>query len=252
VRRAALLLLVLAAAPAASAQPPHGVVTDVRGGPALYAANCATCHGGRGQGVPPPGIQGAGGIVGMGPSLRNVGAGTTDFYIRTGYMPLGHADDQPYRKRVLFDERQIRRLVRYVASFGSGPPIPEPHPGRASVAKGMRLFIDHCAGCHQVVARGGVSSGARVPPLTEASAVQIAEAVRSGPYVMPTFTRKAISDRELDSIIRYVGYTKDPAHPGGWGLDFLGPVPEGFVTWLVAAAALVAACVLLGNRRSSE
>jgi hypothetical protein len=69
---------------------------------------------------------------------------------------------------------------------------------------------------------------------------------------MPKFTRKAISDEQLDSIIRYVEYAKDPSHPGGWGLDFLGPVPEGMVTWLVAAAALVAACVALGNRRSSE
>ena len=156
VRRAVLLLLVLAAAPTASAQPPQGVVTDVRGGPALYAANCATCHGALGQGVPPPGIQGAGGVVGMGPSLRGVGARTADFYIRTGYMPLGHPDEQPYRTRVLFDERQIRQLVRYLASFGSGPPIPQPHAERGSVAAGMRLFIDHCAGCHQVVARGGI------------------------------------------------------------------------------------------------
>jgi ubiquinol-cytochrome c reductase cytochrome c subunit len=251
-RRPALLLLVLAAVPTASAQPPHGVVTDVRDGAGLYAANCAACHGGRGQGVPPPGIQGSGGIVGMGPSLRNVGAGTADFYLRTGYMPLASPDEQPYRKRVLFNERQIRQLVRYVASFGSGPPIPQPQPERGSVAKGMRLFIDHCAGCHQVVARGGVSSGARVPPLTKASAVQIAESVRSGPYVMPKFTRKAISDRELDSIIRYVEYTRDPAHPGGWSIGYLGPVPEGMVTWLMAAAALVAACIVLGNRRSSE
>jgi quinol---cytochrome-c reductase cytochrome c subunit len=253
VRRAALLLLALAAAPAASAQPPQGVVTtNVRNGAGLYAANCASCHGARGQGVPPPGIAGSGGIVGMGPPLRNVGAGTADFYLRTGYMPLSRPDEQPYRRRVLFDERQIRRLVRYVASFGSGPAIPQPHPERGDIAQGMRLFTEHCAGCHQVVARGGISSGARVPPLTKASPVEIAEAVRSGPYVMPKFTRKAISDGQLDSIIRYVEYAKDPSHPGGWGLDFLGPVPEGMVTWLVAAAALVAACVALGNRRSSE
>jgi ubiquinol-cytochrome c reductase cytochrome c subunit len=253
VRRAALLLLAVAAAPAASAQPPQGVVTtNVRNGAGLYAANCASCHGARGQGVPPPGIAGAGGIVGMGPPLRNVGAGTADFYLRTGYMPLSRPDEQPYRRRVLFDERQIRRLVRYVASFGSGPAIPQPQPERGDIAQGMRLFTEHCAGCHQVVARGGISSGARVPPLTKASPVEIAEAVRSGPYVMPKFTRRAISDEQLDSIIRYVEYAKDPSHPGGWGLGFLGPVPEGMVTWLVAAAALVAACVALGNRRSSE
>ncbi len=251
-RRAVLLLLVLVVVPTASAQPPQGVITDVRGGPALYAANCATCHGALGEGVPPPGIQGAGGVVGMGPSLRSVGAGTADFYIRTGYMPLGNADEQPSRKRVLFDERQIRRLVRYVASFGSGPPVPRPHPERGDLSEGLSLFTEHCAGCHQVVARGGVSTGARVPPLTQASAVQIAEAVRSGPYVMPKFSRRTISDKQLDSIVRYVEYAKDPANPGGWAIGLIGPVPEGIVTWLVAAAALVAACVAIGNRRSSE
>jgi len=252
VRRVALLLLfAFLAVPAASAQPPHGVVTNVADGPGLYAANCASCHGARGEGIPPPGIRGSGGIVGMGPSLRNVGAGTADFYIRTGYMPLSHPDEQPSRRRVLFGERQIRTLVRYVASFGSGPPIPRPHPERGDVSEGLSLFTEHCAGCHQVVARGGVSTGARVPPLTQASAVQIAEAVRSGPYVMPKFSRRAISDRELDSIVRYVEYAKDPANPGGWAIGLIGPVPEGIVTWLVAAAALVAACVAIGNRRSS-
>ena len=34
-------------------------------------------------------------------------------------------------------------------------------------------------------------------------------------------------------------------------IGLIGPVPEGIVTWLVAAAALVAACVAIGNRRSS-
>jgi ubiquinol-cytochrome c reductase cytochrome c subunit len=251
-RRAALLILFLAVVPSASAQPPQGVLTTHVDAAGVYAANCASCHGTNGQGIPPPGVPGAGGIIGMGPSLRNVGAGTADFYLRTGYMPLNRPDEQPYRKRVLLSERQIKGLVRYVASFGSGPPIPQPHPERESVARGMRLFIDHCAGCHQVVARGGVSTGARVPPLTHATAVQIAEAVRSGPYVMPKFSRKAISDRELDSIVRYVEYAKNPAHPGGWSIGYLGPMPEGVVGWLIAAAALVGACVLFGNRRSSE
>jgi quinol---cytochrome-c reductase cytochrome c subunit len=251
VRRAALLLVFLAVVPAASAQPPQGVVTTPSGA-GLYAANCASCHGSRGEGIQPPGLPGAGGIIGMGPSLRNVGAGTADFYLRTGYMPLERPDQQPWRKRVLFDERQIRALVRYVASFGHGPPIPQPHPERGSVSKGMQLFAEHCAGCHQIVARGGISTGARVPSLTKANAVEVAEAVRSGPYVMPKFSPRAISNRQLDSIVRYVEFTQAPARPGGWGIGFIGPLPEGMVAWLIAGAALVAACVVIGNRRSSD
>ena len=91
-------------------------------------------------------------------------------------------------------------------------------------------------------------TGARVPPLTEATDVQIAEAVRAGPYLMPRFSPKRISDRELDSIIRYVDYTKAPQDPGGWSIGRIGPVPEGMVAWLIAAAVLVATCLVLGRR----
>jgi ubiquinol-cytochrome c reductase cytochrome c subunit len=229
-RRAVLLLVVLALAPAAFAQP---------NGAALYAANCLKCHGAEGAGVDA-----------MGPPLENVGAGTVDFYLRTGYMPLGSPDEQPSRKRVLFDKRQLDALVQYVASFGAGPPIPQPHPGQGNLAEGMHLFTENCAGCHQVVARGGVATGARVPPLTQATPVEVAEAVRAGPYVMPAFSKRTLSDAQLDSIIRYVEYAKHPSQVGGWGIGFLGPVPEGMVAWLIAAAALVAVCTAIGAKLS--
>src|SRR5262249_58257764 len=112
--------------PGASAQSQQAVVTKTRSGPALYAANCASCHGTNGVGVAPPGRPGAGGVQGMGPPLIGVGARAADFYLRTGYMPLPKPDIQPSRRRVLFDDQQIRALVRFVASFGGGPPIPQP------------------------------------------------------------------------------------------------------------------------------
>jgi ubiquinol-cytochrome c reductase cytochrome c subunit len=237
VRSAALIVALLALAPAASAQPPQGVVTNTNSGAGLYAANCLRCHGAHGAGV-----------AAMGPALRGVGPGTADFYLRTGYMPLGRPHEQPYRTRVLFDERQLQALVQYVASFGAGPPIPQPHPEQGNVSQGMQLFTEHCAGCHQIVVRGGVAVGARIPPLVEASPVEIAEAVRAGPYVMPRFTKATLSDAQLNSVIRYVEYAKHPLQAGGWGIGFIGPVPEGMVTWLIAAAALVAVCIAIGTR----
>jgi ubiquinol-cytochrome c reductase cytochrome c subunit len=72
--------------------------------------------------------------------------------------------------------------------------------------------------------------------------------VRIGPYVMPRFSEKAISNRQLDSLIDWVDYTKHPDNPGGWSIGTLGPVPEGLVTWGIAAAALVALCALIGER----
>jgi ubiquinol-cytochrome c reductase cytochrome c subunit len=69
---------------------------------------------------------------------------------------------------------------------------------------------------------------------------------------MPHFSRKAITPQQLDSIIRYVEYAKHPDDRGGWALGHLGPVPEGLVTWLIAAAALVFTCMTIGKRLGGE
>ena len=149
-------------------------------------------------------------------------------------------------------ERQIRALVAYVASLGKGPPIPRPDPAKGNLSQGLHLFTEHCAGCHQVVAEGGLVTGAVPPALEDDSPVQVAQAVRIGPYVMPTFSKKAISDAQLNSIIAYVDYAKHPDDRGGWALGHVGPIPEGLVTWFIAATALVLLCVIIGKRLSSE
>ena len=258
-RRAYLLALAALVLPgvAGASPPPSGVVhvavppgTPAREhGYQLYAANCVSCHGAGGSGIITPGrSRGAGDIAGSGPPLRGVGALAADFYLRTGLMPLQHAGDQPRRSRVLFSDREIRALVAYVASLGGGPAIPRPHPGRGSLSEGMRLFTEHCAGCHQIVAEGGTVTGAVAPPLGDATVTQIAEAVRIGPYLMPRFPRSQISDRQLDSIIAYVERSKHPVDRGGWGIGHLGPVPEGLVAWLLAGGVLVAVSSLIGRR----
>jgi ubiquinol-cytochrome c reductase cytochrome c subunit len=91
-------------------------------------------------------------------------------------------------------------------------------------------------------------TGAKAPPLDRATPVQVAEAVRIGPYVMPKFSTSDISDAELDSIIAYVEYMKNPQDEGGWGIDHLGPFPEGMVTWFLAVVVLVATCIAIGKR----
>lgn len=238
-----VLALVLFAALAA----PPALAADGR---SLYAANCASCHGSVGEGVRHT-QRGAGDLPGQGPPLRNVGALAADFYLRTGYMPLDDPGQQPARSRVLFSDAEIRAMVRYVASFGHGPAIPAPHPDQGRVAAGQKLFVDHCAGCHQVVGRGGYVTGARVPPLEDATDRQVAEAVRIGPYLMPRFTKEQLSDAQVSSLIAYVDYAKHPEDPGGWSLGHLGPWPEGIVAWLLAAAALVGLCLAIGKRLRS-
>ncbi|HLL86574.1 MAG TPA: c-type cytochrome [Thermoleophilaceae bacterium] len=256
----AVVLGALAIAGAAHAQPRSGVARPPNEeqlplrelGSQLYAGNCSACHGvdGRGQRTPRKTTEG---IEGQGPPLRGVGARSVDFYLRTGYMPLSKPDEQPVRRRALFTDREIRAMVDYVASLPPpGPPIPRPEPGKGNLAEGYELFTEHCAGCHQVAAQGGVVTGARVPPLEDSSAVQIAQAARVGPYLMPKFSEKDITDAELNSIIKYAEMAaKRPHNDGGWGIGNIGPVPEGMVTWFIAGVAFVLMCVVIGSRLRS-
>jgi ubiquinol-cytochrome c reductase cytochrome c subunit len=264
-RLAAVALAALGAlvAPVASAgaQPRIGIVrpdesaarSPAQLGAELFAGNCATCHGIAGQGVRArQDRRGVGDVRGRGPSLRDAGALAADFYLRTGYMPLGSAREQPKRSRVLLSEPEIRALVAYVDGFGSGgPPVPVPEPERGSLSDGLQSFTEHCAGCHQITGQGGVVTGARVPALQQATATQIAEAVRIGPYVMPRFPESQIDDRELNSIVRYVLSTRHPVDRGGWGIGNLGPFPEGIVSWLLAGGLLVGVCIVISRRSVS-
>jgi ubiquinol-cytochrome c reductase cytochrome c subunit len=222
---------------------------SVERGQRLYGQFCASCH----MSATPHTIGfGPGRELrqqkALAPSLHAVGAMAADFYLQTGYMPLRKMGLQPRRSRLVLSQAEIADLTAYVASLGRGPAIPTPHPERGNLAEGMHLFADTCAGCHQIVAEGGYANGAVPPPLEDATDVQIAEAVRIGPWVMPTFSKKAISDDQLNSIIRYVDYAKHPDDRGGWAIGHLGPIPEGLVTWLIAAVILVVFCMTLGGR----
>jgi ubiquinol-cytochrome c reductase cytochrome c subunit len=242
--RVALALIVSLGVVGSAAAAPRGAD--------LYAQKCASCHGPGAIGVPEP-RRGEGqlGQTGIGPPLRGVGAIAADFYLRTGYMPLRNPYDQPRRKTPAFGDDGIRALVAYIASFG-GPGVPGFDPRRGKLSEGLTLFTEHCAGCHQIAAEGGIVTGAIAPPLQSSSALDIAEAVRIGPYLMPRFSEQQISNRQLDSIIRYVLLTKDPDDRGGWGLGHLGPIPEGIVAWLIAGGALVLVAVVIGGRARKE
>ena len=221
----------------------------------LYGEYCVSCHGPNADGQSQPSTIGAGPLrdqtrqYGIAPSLHGVGALAADFYLRTGYMPLPQVGVQPRRRLQILSNADIKALVAYVASFG-GPPIPTPDPSRGNLSQGEQIFTERCAGCHQIVAQGGFVTGAVAEPLRYSGidATTIAEAVRIGPYVMPAFTPKDLNERQLDSVVRYVLWAQKPAHPGGWGIDFIGPVPEGLVTWFIALPVLILFCILLGRR----
>jgi len=253
-RRAALVMLAAGAlfgawtATAARGESAPRSALAARGAE-LYAESCQSCHGIDGAGIAAPGaVHGVGDVAGFGPSLRGVGAQAADFYLRTGYMPLRDPSTQPRRSQVQFSPGQIRALTAYVASLAPGPGIPAPHPVQGSLSAGMSLFVENCAGCHQAVATGGYVPDAVAPPLGQSSARDIAEAVRIGPNLMPRFSRSRLSDAQLDSLIAYVLYARAPDDRGGISLGHVGPVPEGFVAWLMAGVVLVGVCVAVARR----
>jgi quinol---cytochrome-c reductase cytochrome c subunit len=231
VRRA----LVLAALALVVAQP--AAADSVSRGRSLFVEGCSSCHGFDARGV-----------AGQGPSLVGAGAAAADFYLSTGRMPLDAPGRQPLRADPAYDRADIDALVAYVASLGPGPAIPEVDPARGDLAEGQRAFTANCAGCHQVVGRGGVVTGGFSPSLHEATATQIGEAVRIGPYLMPPFDEHRIDRHTLDSIARYLRYAGHPDDRGGWGLFEIGPVPEGMVAWLLGAFVLLVVVRLLGER----
>ena len=202
----------------------------------LYQGTCASCHG--------IALQGTQGVA---PSLRGVGPGPVDFYLSTGRMPLDNPHSQPQRNQPAFNRSQIDALIAYVASFG-GPPAPTTDPARGDLALGFHEFTLNCAGCHQIVARGGITVNAQVPDLQESTPQEVAEAVRMGPYLMPHFDANQIDQHQLDSIARYVAWTRRPTNAGGWGIYNIGPIPEGIVAWFIGLAALVIVARLIGER----
>jgi ubiquinol-cytochrome c reductase cytochrome c subunit len=202
----------------------------------LYQDSCSSCHGIALRGIPH-----------TGPSLIDVGPGPVDFYLSTGRMPLPDPAQEPVRTKPAFDRAQIDALIAFISAFG-GPPASIARPADGNIALGMQVFTSDCAGCHQIVARGGLTIGAQVPNLSKATAQEIAEAVRMGPYVMPHFDSRQINQHQLDSLARYILYTRHPDDAGGWGIYNLGPIPEGMVAWFIGVASLLIVARLIGER----
>ena len=193
-------------------------------GRALYLTGCQSCHGTEASGVP-----------GVAPTLQGVGASAADFVLTTGRMPLPAPDQQPVRRTPAYTPAEIDALVAYVGSLG-GPPVPGVSLAGTDLSR------------HQALGRGGVVTGASVPDLASASPRQIAEAVRLGPYLMPAFGPRAVDDRTLADIIRYVIWARSPHDPGGAALGHAGPVSEGMAAWLGGLFALVVFARLVGKR----
>lgn len=217
-------------------------------GEELYTRGCSSCHGPTGGGViNPDGTR-------RGPSLQEAGEAGAFFYLSTGRMPMSSSEEQPRRKPPAYPPDDIDALVAYVTSLGDGPPLPDIDLGAAAgareLADGGEIFRDNCQACHSASGAGGaLSYGRAAPPLGAATPEETGAAVRFGPGQMPVFGTDVITDQELDELVRYVTYLDDPDDPGGLPIGRVGPIPEGFVAWLVGMVGLVGFTFWIGTRR---
>jgi ubiquinol-cytochrome c reductase cytochrome c subunit len=165
-------------------------------------------------------------------------------------MPLANPRDEPTQETPAFDSKQMRAIVAYIKQVAGGPPSPDADPAKGSLSLGFKLFDENCAGCHSIVARGGITVGAAVPDLQQVTPQQVAEAVRMGPYLMPSFSASQLDQDDLNSLARYIVWTRHPDNAGGWGIYNIGPIPEGIVAWFIGLLALVIVARLIGERTS--
>ncbi|SCL32841.1 ubiquinol-cytochrome c reductase cytochrome c subunit [Micromonospora rhizosphaerae] len=233
------LALAPAPTPGGSPAPPAPAGAPATGDPGadLYLRTCATCHGEQGQGTQ------------RGPSLIGVGPASVAFQLGTGRMPLAREEQQPRRRDPVFSAEEIRALVGHVASFGGGgPQLPRVAPG--DVVAGRELFAANCAPCHSATGAGGaLTNGWTAPPLYDATAVQVAEAVRVGPGLMPAFPSQVLTDRQVDDLTSYVRLMQsERLDRGGNPLGRLGPSTEGVLAWVAGLALLLLFVRWLGRR----
>ncbi|HSK22919.1 MAG TPA: c-type cytochrome [Egicoccus sp.] len=221
----------------------------VERGAQLFGANCALCHGEQGRGLVNDGPS-------AGPSLVGVGAASVDFMLRTGRMPMQDAQHRLERSDPHVSPEERRALVAYIVSLADeeGPEIPDIDGWeQADLSHGLELFTRNCAACHGPTAQG-IAVGQRdvSSTLDVAEPIEIAEAIRSGPGVMPRFLDDTMDERDLKAVTAWVMDLRDRERPGGWSFGRSGPVAEGAIAIIVGLGLLSIVMYLLGEKAHDE
>jgi ubiquinol-cytochrome c reductase cytochrome c subunit len=209
-----------APSPAASPLAAQAPAPSVSSGAAVFGQNCSGCHGTVGQGgvsvpslpYPPPPLAPAGF-----PSLVS------------GMVQQGGLQMPSFARALT--TAQIQAVAGYVSQQ-----LAAPEARTADSSSGGVIFRLYCAGCHSTTGRGGaMARGRNAPNIALYPPAEALAAMIFGRGDMPVFAGSALDVRQQTSVALYVEMLHDPPSPGGRGLGYLGPVPEG----AVGAAALL-------------
>ena len=245
----AVCLCFVAAGDLGGRRPSAPGITDANDGAGLYAANCSSCHGPHGRGNRSAGPTRRRRLARPRPVAAGVGARGADFYLRTGYMPLASANRAALAKpSALLVPHNSRSSSATWPRSARALEIPRPDPARGSLSAGLaalhrqlrRLPPDRRRGrLRDRRARPAADPGQRHRDRRS----RADRAVRDAELLTDARSRTANSTRSsATSTTRSIPTTR-----GGLSLGRLGPIPEGMVTWLIAASVLVGTCVILSN-----
>jgi ubiquinol-cytochrome c reductase cytochrome c subunit len=219
-------------------------------GRTIYLQSCAACHG------PDPNGPAAYATV---PSLKDVGgAAAVDWAVRTGRMPFQSTSGVAQRGKPRFSEQQIRALSAYVGRAVGDTLIPQVDPAKGDLARGQQAYAQSCAACHGMNGAGSALGGANIAPtLLGVSPEDVAEAIKVGPPPMPPgggLPNYSPTDpqgiQRVNDVAAYVqALNKEKYNRGGAPIGGKGPVPEGFVAWVIGLGLLVLAVRWLGTRQ---
>jgi ubiquinol-cytochrome c reductase cytochrome c subunit len=214
--------------PAATPQPAPTSTSPPGSGERLYAENCAGCHGARGEGF-------------VGPPLAAAG-----FASLVGPMVVEGGIAMPGFAGVLSDE-EIAAISDHVADELAAPESRE-----AEVMPGGDLFRLYCSGCHSSTGSGGAMPNLNnAPDIRQYPPAEALAAMILGRGNMPSFADNTFDVRQQTSVALYVQVIHDPPSPGGAGIGFLGPVPEGAVGGVLLFLLILIAVWLAGPARKA-
>jgi ubiquinol-cytochrome c reductase cytochrome c subunit len=184
----------------------------------IYQEDCLPCHGSDGEGSDiAPSLKAAGFSALVEPKVSEGGGG----------MPV-FAD--------LLDEQQIQAVSDYVAQN-----IADPNTHDATDGEGSGVWRLYCTPCHGSTGRGGaLTSSVNAPTLGADSGADALIDMLEGPGEMPVLAGNALTNRQQAAVALYLqDVIAQPPSPGGWGLGYLGPVPEGFFALFLGLGGLV-------------
>ncbi len=211
--------------PAATPRPLASTTYAPGTGGRVFAENCSGCHGARGEGY-------------VGPPLAPAGFAS----LVSSMVEQGGVNMPPFGAQL--SEHDIDAVAQFVSQE-----IADPASRTAAAPPGGDLFRLYCSGCHSSTGSGGAMPvGRNAPNIRRFPPAEALAAMILGPGNMPALAGNAFDVRQQTSIALYVQVlAPDPPSPGGAGLGYLGPVPEGAVG-AVALLLLIVIAVWLAWR----